>query len=233
MQSDRAAMQADPIFKAGAEHARKAEAARVAGVTAAAPFDAALAELLAAHPDGFERGSDTEQRIESVQSERRDAIDAAYARHGFSREKAPASLAELRARLSCFDDPDSMMARIEQATGKRLRDVWKRESLALWKHAERFRARTPSCPPLPHRPRRGRDRLLLLKAWCESASSLPREARWVRADEAVKASGLSPGAISKRSKREGWGTRKSGRMNVYPLARLLQAWPHRRFERTE
>ncbi|MCC6427499.1 MAG: hypothetical protein IT435_11835 [Phycisphaerales bacterium] len=57
----------------------------------------------------------------------------------------------------------------------------------------------------------------------------PETPQWVAASDAANWSGLSTDALRKRAQSERWPTRKSGRMNCYPLDKLKNAWPQRRF----
>lgn len=51
----------------------------------------------------------------------------------------------------------------------------------------------------------------------------------IRADEASRLSRLDADTIRKRARRDGWTTKKSGRMNCYRLEDLERTWPSRRF----
>lgn len=52
---------------------------------------------------------------------------------------------------------------------------------------------------------------------------------WISSTDAANLSGLSTDAFRKRAERDGWKTRPRGRLLLYRLADLEDAWPDKRF----
>lgn len=52
---------------------------------------------------------------------------------------------------------------------------------------------------------------------------------YVTARDASSLSGLSANTIRTRAHRDGWKVKKAGKMNAYPLSKLTEAWPNKKF----
>lgn len=157
--ADEAKLLADPVFRAVADRGKRWELAQRAAMDAAAPFRTELEKLTAEHPNANARNSETSKRIDTLQWAIQDAEAKARAQHGFGKAIAPASPAELLARLR--QDELKWWSDLEETVNL------PRPSDCLWRDAEELRKRDPFLPTLPTKPDAGRERYAALVRWCE------------------------------------------------------------------
>ncbi len=157
--ADEAALLADPVFRAAADHGERWKLAQRAAEDATAPFRVELNRLTAEHPTGCDPDSQAFKRIEALAWAVRDAESRAYAEHGFGPATPPRSPAELLARLKSIEH-NWLFDLQETANNPRPTDF-------LWRDAEGLRNRDPFLPELPAKSDAGEERFVALVRWCE------------------------------------------------------------------